>query len=416
MYRGLFKYYLVTIVALFGAILVADYYYKQHLQAPQHKQVDLSILVDSVKHYCYQVSCLEGDNLPFNKVQLLNKHDVAFPGNVAAKLVLGEIVVVVQDLQTYYYAMFDQDKLLELGPFPLSEDNELDVYSILFFSFLGVTVFAMLWPLFAEMWRIKEAAAAFAKNKDLGNLKLQNYRFFKPVSDTLEWMLHKIARLLALQMELTSTLSHELRTNISNLKFSIANLNNGNLQETKQQLKDDVNEIQELLDQYLSFAKQEHDIPELDLTPHCLSVTVEQYLDKVSQFSDKQVTFDIHDEHEVMVDMVFFSRAIRNILDNAFKYSNSLIAVQLFIENDKLVLQVDDDGQGLNADSIDELFIPFTRKTQTQFGYGLGLAITKKILHWHKGTIEAKQSDILGGACFQLKLPLNTKSIRVFSS
>ena len=48
---------------------------------------------------------------------------------------------------------------------------------------------------------------------------------------TLEWMLNKIARLLALQMELTSTLSHELRTNISNLKFSLANLNKGNLEE-----------------------------------------------------------------------------------------------------------------------------------------------------------------------------------------
>lgn len=406
MYRGLLKYYLFTIVALFGAIFAADYYYKQHLQAPQHKQVELSILVNSVKYYCQQLSCRDGDKLPFDKVQLLNKQDIAFPKKAEKNVLAGEVVVVAQGTETFYYAILDHNQMLEFGPFAVNESNELDMYSVLFFSLLGLTVFAMLWPLFAEMWRIKEAAAAFAKNKDLGNLKLQNYRFFKPVSDTLEWMLHKIARLLALQMELTSTLSHELRTNISNLKFSIANLNNGNLQETKQQLKDDVNEIQELLDQYLSFAKQEHEIPELDLTSHCLSVTIEQYLDKVSQFSDKQVTFDIHDEHEVMVDMVFFSRAVRNILDNAFKYSNSLIAVQLFIENDKLVLQVDDDGQGLNADSIDELFIPFTRKTQTQFGYGLGLAITKKILHWHKGTIEAKQSDILGGACFQLKLPL----------
>lgn len=410
MYRDLFKYYFFTIIALFGTILVADYYYKKHLQEPEHKQVELTILVDAIKHYCKRETCQETLDLPFAKAQLLAIQDIGLPLKVSDAMAKGDIVSVSQEMQHFYYAKLDANQVIELGPFSAHSSSELDIYSLVFFCLLGFTVFAMLWPLFAEMWRIKEAASSFAKSKDLSNLQLQNYRFFKPVSDTLEWMLNKIARLLALQMELTSTLSHELRTNISNLKFSLANLNKGNLEETKAQLKQDVNEIQDLLDQYLSFAKQEHEVPELELKPQCLSITVEEYLDKVSQFSDKQVTFDIHDEHEVMVDMVFFSRAIRNILDNAFKYSNSLIAVHLFIEGEQLILQVDDDGQGLNADSIDELFIPFTRKTQTQFGYGLGLAITKKILHWHKGTIEAKPSRILGGACFQLKLPLSAET------
>lgn len=296
-----------------------------------------------------------------------------------------------------------------MGPFEPEDPTNLDSYSIVFFILLGATIFAILWPLFAEMWRIKDAASSFAKNKELSNLKLHNYRFFKPVSDTLDWMLNKIARLLALQMELTSTLSHELRTNIANMKFSIANLNEKNVVETKQQLRQDVNEITELLDQYLSFAKQEHEVPELNIKTHYLSQTVGQYLDKVKQFSDKMVSFDIYDEEPIYVDMAFFSRAIKNIIDNAFKYSNSRIAVQLYVKDDQLTFQVDDDGLGLNADSIDELFIPFTRKTQTQFGYGLGLAITKKILHWHKWQIHAEPSELLGGACFKLSVKLHGK-------
>lgn len=409
MYRGLLKYYLVTIVCLFGAIFSADYIYKNNLQHPEHKQIKLSILVDAVKHYCLQNACHQDHKLPFYKVQLLETSDVVFPQNVDLAISKGDIVNVNQLESDFYYASLDQHHIIELGPFEPEDPTNLDSYSIVFFILLGATIFAILWPLFAEMWRIKDAASSFAKNKELSNLKLHNYRFFKPVSDTLDWMLNKIARLLALQMELTSTLSHELRTNIANMKFSIANLNEKNVVETKQQLRQDVNEITELLDQYLSFAKQEHEVPELNIKTHYLSQTVGQYLDKVKQFSDKMVSFDIYDEEPIYVDMAFFSRAIKNIIDNAFKYSNSRIAVQLYVKDDQLTFQVDDDGLGLNADSIDELFIPFTRKTQTQFGYGLGLAITKKILHWHKWQIHAEPSELLGGACFKLSVKLHGK-------
>ena len=405
MYRGLLKYYVIVIVSLFSAILLADFYFKRQQTNNTH-QVPLQAVVSNITAYCQLHDC--GQTLPFENTQLLDLSDIALPNQTLAQLASGKAVQVSATAGTmYYYVLLNTQTVIELGPYPVQTHAELDIYTIVFFSLLGITVLLMLWPLFSEMWRIKEAAQGFVKHKELSKLQLNNVKFFKPVSDTLNWMLNKIARLLALQMELTSTLSHELKTNIANLKFTLANLNTDNINETKWQLRDDVNEIQVLLDQYLSFAKQEHETPELDLQPEYLSLTIEDYLNKVSQFSDKQVSFDIHDDIEVMVDPVFYSRAIKNILDNAYKYTKSKIAVQLFVEDEHLVMQVDDDGHGLNADTIDELFIPFTRQSETQLGYGLGLAITKKIMHWHKGEVTANKSDILHGACFQLRLPIS---------
>jgi signal transduction histidine kinase len=67
---------------------------------------------------------------------------------------------------------------------------------------------------------------------------------------------------------------------------------------------------------------------------------------------------------------------------------------------------VEDDGKSLDSSKVEELFLPYTRNNQHVVGYGLGLAITKKIVTWHNGDIAVSHSNTLGGACFKLILPI----------
>ena len=195
------------------------------------------------------------------------------------------------------------------------------------------------------------------------------------------------------------------------LMFTLASLNESNVVQSRELLKQDINEIQQLVDQYLSFSKQEHEIPELEFVSLSLESTITTYVEQLGQYSDKSVNFNCEYNGFVNVDLRFLSRAIKNIIDNAFKYSDNEIVITLKRDGNLLILQVDDDGAGLNTSQVDDLFLPYTRANNSQLGYGLGLAITKKIIEWHHGIISAGPSAVLSGACFQLKLPLANEKV-----
>ncbi|NNG00399.1 MAG: two-component sensor histidine kinase, partial [Desulfobacteraceae bacterium] len=84
------------------------------------------------------------------------------------------------------------------------------------------------------------------------------------------------------------------------------------------------------------------------------------------------------------------------------------VAVSLCQEGAECVIHVDDDGPGIPVKDRSAVFEPFVRldtsRKQNSGGYGLGLAIVRRIVHWHGGRAEVSSSD-LGGARFTLRWP-----------
>lgn len=75
------------------------------------------------------------------------------------------------------------------------------------------------------------------------------------------------------------------------------------------------------------------------------------------------------------------------------------------IENGELIVEVSDNGPGVPEESVESIFEPFV-STKGSRGTGLGLAVTRKIIAEHRGTITVHKSD-LGGACFRVVVPKN---------
>ena len=104
-------------------------------------------------------------------------------------------------------------------------------------------------------------------------------------------------------------------------------------------------------------------------------------------------------------------QVIRNLLENAvFACGDSgKIEVRLSMvgrKNDRVRIEVCDDGDGIATDQREQIFAPFfTTKTK---GTGLGLAICSRIANSHNGRLYAADSE-LGGAKFVLELPEGTK-------
>ena len=114
------------------------------------------------------------------------------------------------------------------------------------------------------------------------------------------------------------------------------------------------------------------------------------------------------------MDAVLFEQALFNLLDNASKYSpaGTTIRVRSWQDEETVVLQVLDEGDGIPAPELEHIFDKFYRTQkadQVRAGTGLGLAIARGFVEAMKGTIVAGNRTDRSGAIFTIRLPVPTK-------
>ncbi len=94
------------------------------------------------------------------------------------------------------------------------------------------------------------------------------------------------------------------------------------------------------------------------------------------------------DPVNVTVDAFHVERALVNLINNAIEASRKeqSISVSLSTEEKYLVIRVQDEGSGMDEDTLNNVFMPFY--TKKSGGTGLGMPIAKKIIEAHKGKID----------------------------
>ena len=116
----------------------------------------------------------------------------------------------------------------------------------------------------------------------------------------------------------------------------------------------------------------------------------------------------------IEVDATRLEQILVNLLSNAAKYTNPggrihLIAKQ---ENGGVCLMVRDNGIGISAEMLSRVFEMFTQVDQslerTQGGLGIGLALVRKLVEMHGGTVQATSAGVGQGSEFIVRLPLGT--------
>ena len=94
--------------------------------------------------------------------------------------------------------------------------------------------------------------------------------------------------------------------------------------------------------------------------------------------------------NKIMIERVFI-----NILNNAIKFTKNKIDVFFYLENDKLILKIKDNGIGISKENIEKVWNRFfqvesSRNKDENKGSGLGLSMVKKILELHSAKAEIK--------------------------
>jgi signal transduction histidine kinase len=132
----------------------------------------------------------------------------------------------------------------------------------------------------------------------------------------------------------------------------------------------------------------------------------------IAQMKQIELIHDVDDEAQerlIMADQALLTRALFNLLENAIKYSGAGTRISLVVRCRDNWLQCDliDQGKGIAADELPELFSQYRRFKSAQGidGVGLGLSMVKAVVDHHEGRIEC-QSEVGKGTTFSLHFPL----------
>ena len=231
------------------------------------------------------------------------------------------------------------------------------------------------------------------------------------------WTLKPIARMLEDQTRFISDASHELKTPLTALKSSFEVFlrePKPSMTDAKALIKDGVNDVDTLAKLASSlltlsrFSEPDSNVPLESVDLAKVIYDVADALKPLAQ--NRQVNIDLNVAPAyVLGDSQKLVELFTILMDNAIKYSkeNSKVAVMLTKTDGHVLVDVEDFGIGISAEDLPHIFDRFYRadlsRTKTVVdGHGLGLAIAKKIVEVHKGTITVK-SQLGVGTTFQVK-------------
>lgn len=311
------------------------------------------------------------------------------------------------------------DNLVTIGAvklfnwFPLN----LIVSVILISMFLiSLGVYALIFPLERKLQLIQVGIDKVQKGKLDTKVKVIGEDEIANLAGNFNTMTEHIRRLIESQRELTRAVSHELRTPVARIRFAVDMLADTDDEESRMMQRDyidqDIEALNGLIDEMLTYAKLEEGSPTLDFEPVNLHDLVAQIVRETNALG-KPVTVlagDVDNNAVAWADRRYLHRVLQNLAGNATRYAESKIIVSASVQKNIAVICVEDDGQGIPEKDREKVFIPFARlddsRTRASGGYGLGLSIVSRIAFWFNGEMKVDESPELGGARFMMKWPV----------
>lgn len=361
------------------------------------------------------------------KLDIVDRWTLKLPPKQAEKLDAGDLAIN-HDGEILYHRLKQTPKILVVGPLsPDADPNrqrslplELRI-RLLTWSLIGLCLAIAVWFWVRPIWRDLEALRQTARSLGEGDFGARaptaRSRAFELLTETLNGMAERIQRLIATQKDLSSAISHELRTPIARMRFALEMCSETDNHEERVRLWAmmglDLDELDNLIDSSLTYSRFEREQPELHLTSVELAPWLEEEVESVRILGRSlQLTVDhsaLPAGQRVELDLKSMPYAVSNLLRNAIKYAQTKIVVSGEIAGNRVLLHVDDDGVGIPPEERQRVFFAFTRldhsRDRATGGYGLGLAIVRLVLEQHGGTASAAASP-LGGARFTLSWPL----------
>lgn len=216
----------------------------------------------------------------------------------------------------------------------------------------------------------------------------------------------RVQTLLQTHKSLLANASHELRSPLARIRMAMELLEGAPTPAQKNEILRSLGELDQLVDEILLASRLDAQATDIgtfepvDLTglaaEECARAGADLEVDAGS------AALPVHGVAKLL------RRAVRNLLENARRYSDGAVQVDLRREGTHAVLRVSDRGPGVPADQCERIFEPFYRlpgASEREGGVGLGLALVRSIAERHHGRVHCEAREG-GGARFVLRLPV----------
>ncbi|MEG9487504.1 envelope stress sensor histidine kinase CpxA [Mannheimia indoligenes] len=299
-------------------------------------------------------------------------------------------------------------------------DSPFLITLILMFS--GIPL--LLWLSFKitkPVQNLTESANAIATGYLETNPKLENESIYeiREVGKSFNHMVTSLKDLTEQQQRMISDVSHELKTPLARLQLATAILRRktGELPEINR-IENEIGKLDQMIKDLLVISRQK-----LNYQIHKKIFKINEIWQDViedAKFETSQNNIVLIVKQNIENPALYsingsqdsLASALENLVRNAQKYANQIIAISIDIQDKKLILVVEDDGKGVPEDEYENILKPFYRvdkaRTRETGGTGLGLSIVHNAVQQHQGDIHLTKSD-MGGLKVELVIPLWTQ-------
>jgi two-component system osmolarity sensor histidine kinase EnvZ len=253
--------------------------------------------------------------------------------------------------------------------------------------------------------RLASAAEAFGKGRAVPDFKPHGAAEVRRAAQAFLTMRARIERYLQQRTEMLAGVSHDLKTPLTRLKLQLAMMDTD---DDTAPMREDVREMEHMLDEYLDFARGEggEDSQNVDLAE--LVEEAVAAARRTRTVTNSRLRVDAEPGIVLAVKRQALKRCTANLIDNALKHGRH-VEVALHRLGRSVEISVDDDGPGIPEDRREEAFRPFHRLDQGRNlqtgGVGLGLAIARDAARAHGGDVILDKSP-QGGLRATVRLPV----------
>ena len=250
--------------------------------------------------------------------------------------------------------------------------------------------------------RLEKAVERFGRGDFSARLKSQRRDELGQLARSFDQMADRIQTLLDAERRLLLDISHELRSPLARLAVAVELARSGEDREAAlNRIQKEADRLNALVGELLQVTRAEGDPASLRQEPVPLDELLRGLVDDCSveaQARHCRIELTATEPAQVRGDPELLRRAIENVIRNAIRHAPAGTAVEVRLRKDAAVsVLVRDYGPGIPEEHLPRIFDPFYRvdtdRNRASGGVGLGLAIARRAIELHKGSIQARNAN-----------------------
>ncbi len=342
-------------------------------------------------------------------INIVNAEDIPLPQPLLTQIKTGESLLLESDENlSFHYYMPETDEIftLKIPNASVVPDDDRSVnylFTSLFYFALVFIVLAWAYPLIIRLIKLRNATFLFGKGNLSQRIKPSRFSYISDIENDFNNMANKIESLVADIKMLSGAVSHDLRTPLARIQLGIDTLseedNPVERRKYEKKITQNIAEMTTLVETLLQYARLEQNMLSLDKCAIELNAFLTQCQESFD-FDNTECSIKTSGKPTfVDADSRYLKMAVNNVLSNAVKYGNGRVQITVKNIGNSARIAIADNGNGIPTHLRQTVLKPFVRgDTSHSTGYGFGLAVVKRIIEWHDGSIEISESNTLGGA------------------